>query len=64
MTRVVGTPTNGCRLPRGVDVRIRLDSQSPPVGEAGVLGEGDTQRFAGWLDLLRVLAELFAEGDG
>lgn len=46
-----------------IDVRIRLDSPSPPTGEVTVRGEGDPQPFVGWLDLLRVLSQLFDEHD-
>lgn len=46
-----------------VDVCIRLESPSPPTGEAGVSGDGDTHPFVGWLDLLRVLSDVFQEHD-
>lgn len=46
-----------------MDVRTRLDSPSPPIGEAGVPGQGVARPFVGWLDLLRVLADLFDQHD-
>lgn len=44
-----------------MDVRIRLESCSPPIGEVRAAGCATAQRFVGWLDLLRVLAMLFEE---
>lgn len=48
--------------PRPVmNVHIILDDPAPPSGEATIAGHGPARHFVGWLDLLRVLAELFGE---
>jgi len=40
-----------------VEITIRLDDCSPPLGMVGVVGE-PSKSFAGWLGLLAILEEL------
>ena len=44
-------------------ITIRVDVLRPPSG-ALVVDQGDSQPFAGWLELLGILSRLLPSGDG
>jgi hypothetical protein len=45
-------------------IEIWLDSGQPPTGRVVAAAGAAPQPFAGWLDLLRILAESFTPTDG
>ena len=44
-------------------ITIRVDAVGPPSG-ALVVDQGNSQPFAGWLELLGILSRLLPSGDG
>jgi hypothetical protein len=45
----------------GMEIRIQVEAQDPPVGRAGRAQE-EAEPFSGWLGLLRLLSELMEVG--
>lgn len=45
-----------------MEIRLWLERCEPPAGTIALGGSSDAERFSGWLGLLRVLDQLFADG--